>query len=317
MSDEKNEKKKDLTGILELSSLMPPAQAQELLAEDAFQVNTEQAFEQIDDFSNLDDMGMMDHVQATPQQADASPEQVNSDPIAHDFNADSLFPTLAEDESLVPPGMDEIKDYSERSRESPYATQQRVSFHLWMNGKFDPFARDKLLLFINDNPIGLNSMELDRQINASRVMFPRISEFAGIKLIQDLRDCDLSFKLLPSSRDEDEVLPEAENLRISLDFQSIGSPGPALTIIPDESIDQKLWLAFDSIHLVQFLKAEILEVERSDLFQNLIDRMLISLKRKAEIKGATAIGQVKHELKSLRLPSQYQVELRATLYKKL
>jgi len=214
-------------------------------------------------------------------------------------------------------GIAGIKQYSERSRETTFSSNAKSPFHLWMQGSFDPYSRDKLLLFITENPMGLNSSDLDRQINAGRVLLPRISEFAGIKLIQDLRDSGLSFKLAPSSRDEDEVLPEVENLRLAYVAPTPSNLDQALPVFAAGTIDPKLYQAYDSIEIVQFLKADIVEVERSELFQELLERMTVSLKQKAKLRGAEALSALTHELKPLRLPSQYQIELKATLLKKL
>jgi hypothetical protein len=416
MSDD-SEKKKDLTGILELSALMPPQSQEELLKQDPYAVNEVQPIEQIDDFASIESIGMMDHepepldplpttdapvsdsftvedpfatnaggfsgdpfaitpdeepatseAPASPETTfnidlgataseypthdsqsgndasatlpegdpfnfstndDAKPTPTASGPTGFSFSGDPdsidstpaarPFPTDTNSNSSTPSagGISGIKQYSERSREATFSANAKSPFHLWMHGQFDPFSRDKLLHFISDNPMGLNSSDLDRQINAGRVLFPRISEFAGIKLIQDLRDSGLAFKLSPSSREADEIMPEAEGLRLAYEANPSVTSDTAITVLPGDAIDIKLWQAFDSIQLVQFLKAEILEVERSELFQELLERMTTSLKQKAKLRGASAISALKHELKPLRLPSHYQIELKATLLKKL
>ena len=403
-ADPKASEQKDLTGILELSAMMPPASAEELLSQDPFAVNTLQPVEQVSEFESIDQLGMTDHVPepepappieddfpVTPAADSALPDLSNhapehdrlvpfddsfmaSDPNTPtndnsvDFYVDPAGPkhdsfheekqeapkeTSAAppaenahggfsfvDESGVPStehhdpfadhpvtstpaptklpsGVDGIKNYSERARESSFNANAKNPFHLWIVGNFDPFSRDKLLLFITENPMGLNSGDLDRQINAGRVLLPRISEFAGIKLVQDLRDSGLSFKLKPSSRDEDEVLPKDESLRLQYEAATPVDTTGALVVLPAGAIDPALWQAFDSIQIVQFLKAEIVEVERSELFQELLERMTTSLKNKARLKGAAAIGALVHELKPLRLPSHYQLELKASLLKKL
>jgi hypothetical protein len=234
----------------------------------------------------------------------------NDNPNDHSYE----FASVAGSETS---SVQEIKNYSERARETSFQSDIKNPFHLWLVGDFDPFSRDKLLLFITDNPMGLNSSDLDRQIRAGRVLLPRISEFAGIKLIQDLRDSGLAFKLQASSRDEDDVLPQSENLSLHYESKVASDSDGALAVLPTEAIDPKLWQAFDSIQIVQFLKAEIVEVERSELFQELLERMTTSLKHKARLKGAAAIGSLVHELKPLRLPSHYQLEVKANLLKKL
>jgi hypothetical protein len=334
MSDE-SEKKRDLTGILELSALMPPQSQEELLAQDPFAINEMAPVEQVDDFASIESMEMIDHEVPVDEIPMDEPEPEETPTLEAEAPIEDPFDlvTDAPEEVAVPENpftedpfaaltptepafVTGIQEYSERSREATFRSSAKSPFHLWMQGKFDPYSRDKLLLFITENPMGLNSSDLDRQINAGRVLLPRISEFAGIKLIQDLRDSGLSFKLAPSSRDEDEILPEVDNLRLAYSADTANSNETALPVFPDQG-DPKVWQAFDSIQLVQFLKAEILEVERSELFQDLLARMTVSLKQKAKLRGANAIAEIQHELKPLRLPSQYQIELKATLLKKL
>jgi len=303
-----DESKKDLTGILELSSLMPAPTQDEEVKESEEPVPVEQ----IDTFEAINDLGFFDHAQTEPQPAEPIKSEELVEP-AIDTPPEARVEFMPAPE-LEP--LDSIKDYSERAQEASVRVYEKVPFHLNMNGDFDPYARDKLLMFIDENPIGLNSSELDRQIAAGRVLFPRISEFAGIKLIQDLRDSGLTFKLSPSPRDDDELLPPPRNLRVEYDARNVKAKIEPLPILSEKDAQLKSWKAFDSISLVQFLRAEIVEVERSSLYQELMDRMLLSLKRKAHVKGAHAIGSLQHELKPLRLPSEYEVSLTATLYKK-
>ena len=226
--------------------------------------------------------------------------------------------TAAPPESLIVPhdSLEEIKNYSEQTRETPFIHHQKYYFNLSIKGSFDPYSRSKLLLFITDNPVGLNSSELDTQISGERVLLPRISEYAGIRLIQTLRDSGLSFNLVPASRDPEEIHPPEKGLSLEYALVKKEDTDPVLPTFLEGTIDTALWEAYDSIKLVQFLKAEILEVERSELFQELLDRMTLSLKKKARVRGAAAIGNLSHNLKSLRLPSQYQIEVTATLLKK-
>ncbi len=213
--------------------------------------------------------------------------------------------------------LESMKSYSEKTRETSFDPRKRYPFHLLIQGAFDPYARDKLLLFITENPVGTNSSELDLQIKSERVLLPRISEYAGIKLIQDLRDTGLTFRLAPSSVDEDEVTSEAPSVSIHYSNATSGAgAGKNIPILPKDQFDQKIYEVIDTIQMVQFLKAEMLEVEKSDLFQELLTRMTSAIKRKANALGAVAITNVHHKVDPMRLPSQYKLELNATLLKK-
>ncbi|MBC7396492.1 MAG: hypothetical protein H7333_03535 [Bdellovibrionales bacterium] len=351
----KDADKKDLTGIFELASLSPPPVTAE--DEDPFAVNEMQAIEQVDVFASIDSLGMIDHapveedsipaedISPVEEAADlfpVSPEenpgnaladleatrQINSLPpeftsqtiaAVNDFTLPEMTYSAHAPLDAAPPldYLDGLKHYSQRTQEFAFEPGIKAPFHLSLQGTFDPYSRDRLLLFINENPIGINSSDLDLQLKSGRVLFPRISEFAGIKLIQDLRDSGLLFKLTPSSRDEDEAVQAAPPLVFSYESGTEDAVTSDIPVLPEAGFDPKLWKVIDSMQMMQYLRAEILEVEKSELFQNLIDRMLEALKRKAKLKGADALNGLTHEVKALRLPSQYQVELRANLLKKL
>lgn len=215
------------------------------------------------------------------------------------------------------PPLDTIRTYAEKVKEAPFLPGTRFPHHLLVSGEFDLYSRDKLLLFITENDVGISSSELDFQISAGRVLFSRISEFAGIKLIQDMRDSGLQFLLKPSPRDPDEVLPESPTSRFRYEgSRTETAVDRKIPVLPPSAAKEAGYVVFDSIRMVQYLRAEMLEVEKSELFQELIERMTEALKRRARLKGAEALGSLEHRVSPLRLPSQYEVELSASLLKK-
>ncbi len=348
--------KKDLTGILELPQLDPVGDDGAAVPEDPFAVNELQPIEAIDTFESIDQIGMMDHepppeepapVEAPP--VEAFTEELSQEPLPDPFQSPAFneapetmdvgpaeLPDPFASESTVPapappmdfleefqapppstPPLEPIRSYAEKVKEAPFAPGTRFPHHLLVSGEFDLFARDKLLLFITENDVGLSSSELDFQINAGRVLFSRISEFSGIKLIQDMRDSGLEFLLKPSPRDPDEVTPESPSSRFHFDGTRTGNPAEKkIPVLPATAAKEAGFVVYDSIRMVQYLRAEMLEVEKSDLFQEVIERMTEALKRRARLKGADALGSLEHKITPLRLPSQYEVELTASLLKK-
>jgi hypothetical protein len=255
---------------------------------------------------------------ATPM-VDAPFETPAAEPLANFSPQDFAQPDLNAVQAQTKPVIEGLRSYSEKSKESAFDPGTRNPYHLIISGPFDPFSRDKLLVFITENSVGISSSDLDFQINAGKVLFPRVSEFSAIKLTQDLRDTGLTFQVFPSSRDEDEMIPGAQSLRFEY-RESSGQPKSGhgrIPVLPLDAAQNNGYKIIDSIQMVQYLRAEILEVEKSDLFQELLDRMTNALKRRAEAKGAEALTSLAHKVTALRLPSQYQVELSATLLKKL
>ena len=345
-SDGTPPEKKDLTGIMELPQLDPTQADGTPVEEDPFAVNELQPIEAIDAFESIDQIGMMDHEPSPEEQVDQVPpsedpfqelsslDQAPPEPTL-DFSTESVMdalppmdflsespvaefptsePTLTEKKLDT---LNELRAYSERAKEAAFEPGVRNPFHLMIAGNFDLYSRDKLLLFITENEIGINSSDLDFQITSGRVLFPRISEFSGIKLIQDLRDSGLSFKLKASDRDQDETIPEDTSIRFQYKEESRRSENQQkLPILPYSASINSEYQVIDSIQMVHYLRAEILEVEKSDLFQELLDRMTEALRRRAVLKGAHAITSLQHKITPLRLPSQYQLELTASLLKK-
>ena len=251
-----------------------------------------------------------------------SPEPEKSEAIPDSpFSMESFeTPASSEDFQSIPtppkPILDELKSYSDSKKAAPFEPGIRNQFNLMLSGDFDPYSRDKLLLFITENPIGISSSELDFQINGKRVLLPRISEFSGIKLIQELRDTGLTFRLKRAEEDSDHYVEANEQNRFQYQSASPSTPDHEIPVLSMEMIKAEDYTVLDSIQMVQYLRAEILEVEKSDLFQDLLERMTDALKRRAKLKGATALTRLEHRIIPLRLPSQYQIELSASLLKR-
>ena len=308
MTDEKDapKKKGDLTELIQL-----PPDAAGPSSED-----TPVPIEEVDNFESIDQMGMMDHVSESPAPAEdpfVSPFLVDDAPTLEPIAEPALELTLEPDAV-----MDQLQSYSDQTRGTTQDLPVAYPFHLLISGEFGPFERDKLFLFITENPIGLTSADLDLQINGGRVLFPRISEFAGIKMIQELRDSGLHFSLIPSDRDADETVNSDEPKSYHYDGRT-GAAAPASVPLPVLQWSEALakeYEEIDTIQVTQFFKAEMVEVEQSELFQEVVDRMMNALKQKARLKGGSAITRVEQKLLRLRLPSQYQVSIEAGVLRK-
>ena len=213
-----------------------------------------------------------------------------------------------------------VKEYSERSQgKTNLEVKIRYPFHLKISGTFGPFERDKLLLFITENPIGLSSADLDMQIQSGRVFLPRISEYAAVKLVQELRDSGLQFSLTPSDQTTDDSAVSQTTTALQFHYQGTGATAQpsSLTEIPilSDANSQKNFHEIDQVSIVQYVRTEVLEIENSPIIQEVIERMTESLKQKARLKGGNALLNLKQEVLPLRLPSQYQISLKASVVK--
>lgn len=317
-----NPDKKDLTGMFSLPGAAPSSNEPTTQATPT---------ETVDSFESMTpDMSLPEPNYDVPPTETAASGNDDFDPFQEPAPAPTTRtqvyePTEVSDSSSVSSSaissstdpLDELRQYSQSIQGTSQLVQVFVPYHLYMTGTFGPFERDKLLLFITENEVGVSSQDLDLQIRAGRVFFPRISEFAGIKLIQDLRDSGLHFRFVPSDRDQDEVMQQTPGVEFHYQPTATDAkPLQPIPVLPENSKHLGEYSEIDTAILNQYLKAEVVEAERSDLFQEVLERMLESLKQKARIKGGDALGNYQQKVTPLRLPSQYQVTVQATILKK-
>jgi len=326
MSEEKGSPpKKDLTGIFELPPTEAPPSEHSEAAEGS-------EAEHVDTFESIEELGMADPLpEPTPEPIPDTPPEATPEPepaLPDDpFSAGEATPAeVPFGETPLPdpfasasgpnPGdaLEEIRQYSENTREPLHDLSIAYPFHLRIQGRFGPFERDKLLLFVTENPIGLSSNDLDLQLQAGKVFFPRISEYAGVRLIQELRDSGLQFSFKPADRDEDEAVEDAPAQAFHFEMSETSAPSATpIPVLDPASPALSQYVEIDSIQTHQFIKAEMIEVEKSDLFQEVLERMTEALKQKARLKGGSALTRFRQTITPLRLPSQYQISLSASV----
>jgi len=320
MSEEKGSPpKKDLTGIFELPlTEAPPSEPSESEHAEGSEAEHVDAFESIEELGMVDPLPEPTH-EPTPESESA--QEPESEPAFPEEPAppeasfgDGLPDPFAVAAEPINNPLEEIRQYSENTREPLHDLSIAYPFHLRIQGRFGPFERDKLLLFVTENPIGLSSNDLDLQLQAGKVFFPRISEYAGVRLIQELRDSGLQFSFKPADRDDDEAVETAPAQEFHFEMSDASTP-PAVTIpvLDPASPALSQYIEIDSIQTHQFIKAEMIEVEKSDLFQEVLERMTEALKQKARLKGGSALTRFRQTITPLRLPSQYQISLSASV----
>jgi hypothetical protein len=233
-----------------------------------------------------------------------------------DLSTAEPFQPIAPPPAVPSPSLDQVKRYSEKTS-GITGSHSKIfyPFHLRIHGHCGPYERDKLFLFLSENPIGLSTSELDLQIQAGKIFFPRISEFSAVKLIQELRDSGLSFQLNPSDQDEAVVTREAPRTfhYQNPSFAESGSPDQEIPILNENSKPDAPYQELEEVSVTQFVRTDLIEVENSAIIQEVIERMTEALKQKARIKGGNALMYLKREITPLRLPSQYQISLKANV----
>lgn len=200
-------------------------------------------------------------------------------------------------------------------------------FSLLITGPLTAHEKEKLLDILSRENMGIREVDLEPQFISERVLIPRMSEYAGVLLVQALRGTRAKLRLGPADsifmteETREEYVPETEiktgSVRDLSGVSSDGShPAERIRISADSSIP-----GIPQIQLIDFviasatLEAETVEAQSSPEYQAILDALIRELKYKAYRKGALAITQFALELVSLSLPSQYRLTVSGSAVK--
>src|SRR5437764_1503439 len=68
-------------------------------------------------------------------------------------------------------------------------------FSLMIEGTLRPEEREKLIDLISREKFGIREVDLEPQLESGRILIPRISEYAGVLLVQALRNTQARLRL--------------------------------------------------------------------------------------------------------------------------
>lgn len=216
----------------------------------------------------------------------------------------------------APSAMDNLKQYSEKVTLAKTPVPAAYPFSLLIEGPLTAYEREKLCDVLSRENAGIREVDLEPQFMAERVLIPRISEYAGVLLIQALRGTSAKMKLAPS----DEVY-STEDTRENLDLPESGPSNKVTYAAPDsvhpaERIpvtteatvaEFKHARVIDTLTASAALRSEVVEAERSPEYQEILEALQRELKYKAYRKGAQAITHFKIALTQLTLPTHYRL----------
>lgn len=222
----------------------------------------------------------------------------------------------------APPSMDTVRAYSENV--APAATPESVGMphSLVIEGALRPHEKETLLTILSRENLGIREVELEPQFIAGHVLIPRISEYAGVLIVQALRNSTAKIRLGPSERifvsreaEDGERLIRPPNPDAELLITEEGSThSDAMVLTAAETVPgKKLLSAIDTLHTSMNLKAAHLAQPQSPIFQDAIERLKKQLKFQAHHRGANALVAFKYTLHPLEGQTVFKliVEARA------
>jgi hypothetical protein len=164
--------------------------------------------------------------------------------------------------------------------------------------------------------MGIREIDLEPQFASGKILIPRISEYAGVLLIQALRGVRAKFRFGPSdtifaTQDTMADAHEAANKdqdQISQSLQ-VAHPAEDLPVSSEGLIPGLSHLKLiDTIVASATLKSSVVEAERSEEYHDLIDALQREVKYKAFRRGAHGIINFKIQLTALTSsPLHYRV----------
>jgi hypothetical protein len=251
-----------------------------------------------------------------PQEPDA-PGEPEQPPAA--LAAPPQEPT---EKAPAPNPIEKVKEFSEKMPMEKVQVPAAFPFSLLIDGELTPEEKEKLVDVLSRESMGIREVDLEPQFEANRVLIPRISEYAGILLVQALRGTRARMRLGPSdsifSAQDAEVtsdtyhpgmrLPEPE-APIVRAFDST-HPAERLAVTSDSKLPQFGELeVIDTILASAILSSNAVEADASLEYTNAVESLKRELKYKAYRKGAAGIIHFKTELQQLSLANQYRLTI--------
>ncbi len=252
---------------------------------------------------------------ATP--AFTTPENM-MEPEAVEPAATPREPTLATVPASAPaPTMESVRAFSESVgvAEAKASVPASFPFSLLIEGKFGDYERAKFLDVFASEDLGFREIDLEPQLDSGRILIPRISEYAGVLLVQALRSLPVKMRLGPSAeiyRKDASLDENTTRLERPPTVATTRALGPAdaldLPITTEETLPQFMSVeVIDTITVSATLKTAVVEAESSPEFSQVIERLQSELRERAHRQGAAGVIRFKTELTALSVASHYRV----------
>jgi hypothetical protein len=204
--------------------------------------------------------------------------------------------------------IDSIKNYSESLNAEGATAPAQLPFTLRIEGKLSPQEAEKLLDVLSREKMDIREVDLEPQLEAGRVLIPRISEYAGVLLIQ----AKIYFQ--PSDIDpsaSDSVAPADFN--DSFNTVDAAPSAESLPVTQGDDLPQLgVFQVIDTLLVSGMLTTRSVEALNSNEFTILTESLMRELKFKAARRGARGITHLSIQLTPLTLPTDYRVTVSGT-----
>lgn len=212
--------------------------------------------------------------------------------------------------------MDMLKDFADNVPMGNPQVQAAFPFSLSITGQLQPEEKERLLDLLAREKMGIREVDLEPQLAAGRILIPRISEYAGILLVQALRSAQVEIHLGPSdqifatdaTRSPEAFQAPAPESRHTVYSNEPRHPAdripvtslPALPELPQFEVIEVLTASAG-------LDSRAVEAQKSQEYQELLESLQREIRHRAHLKGAAAVVNYQVQLTALGLPTRYRV----------
>ncbi len=268
---------------------------------------------------------------SSPAESEFPPSSIESSPST-DFSPQNLH-VPSEEKPVTPPApkaspqtpLEKVKKFVEKLPLGKPAVPASFPFSLLIQGFLRPEERDRLLDILSRENMGIREMDLEPQLASGKILIPRISEYAGVLLVQALRGAKAQIKLGPSDTifatadtrsESEEGLSEVSGESSSSYSSEISHPAEQIPLTTDEKLSHLIHFSIiDTLMASATLKATVIEAESSAEYLDIVEALQREIKYKAYRKGAHGVINFKIQLNQLSSPTHYRILAMGTAIK--
>jgi|GEM_PF-2673196 len=216
--------------------------------------------------------------------------------------------------------MESVRNYSDHVAPSANSEVAETPYSLVIEGPIRMHEREALLQILSRENLGIREVELEPQFAAGHILIPRISEYAGVMIVQALRNTTAKMRLGPSERifvsqqaeDDDRlIMPPTPDSEIFRNEENLDRVETVVLTSAETIPGRKLLQAIDTLHTSMNLKSVSLSQPQSPLFQDAIERLKKQLKFQAHHRGANALVGFKYTLHPLEGHATFKLVVEA------
>ena len=265
-----------------------------------------------------------------------SDQQVDATDETHDESDELLEPPKEQEQTATvstqkkakkqKPSLNDVKKFAEKVPPGKPPVKAAYPYSLLIEGHIRVTDREKLIDLLEKENYGITKKDIEHQLDSGKILIPRISEYAGILIVQNLRDCGATIKLGPAdqifstkdTKTTEEGLLQAsdQDSHSQMVFLESDHPAEKIPVLTGDHFNEyeKIQL-IDAISVSTSINSSIVEAQKSSEYQQALDALKKEMKYRAYRKGAEAIIRFSISLTPLNTANMYRLHALGTAIK--